>query len=138
MLKPLPVLSVQIKHYVWHRRPSPSPPGKISPRLSAGRGIVKSIKLICLQTSTAIELRPTICAILTLSSISEHYVIVQRNSKIRRCRTAILDDVIIVKGHRFKVSFIFNKKSCNIEFYCSSNKLALHRILSLQFINKKF
>lgn len=57
-----PALSAQIKHYVWHRtrRLSPSQPGKISPPLSAIRGIVKSIELIRSQTSA--KLRPIICA----------------------------------------------------------------------------
>lgn len=53
-------------------------------------------------------------------------MIVQRNSK----RTSLLnsDDVIIVKEHRFKVPFIFNKKNFDTIFYTSSNKLVLHRI----------
>lgn len=95
-----PALSVQIKHYVWHRtrRLSPSRPGKISPSLSTSRGIVKSIELIRSQTSA--KLRPIICAV-TLNGILKHYDGCLRSSKKRHCR--MLNDVIIAKEHRFKV-----------------------------------
>jgi len=125
MLKPLPLLSVQIKRYVWHRRLSPSAPGKISSRLSAGRGIVKAIELICPQTS--VDLRPMIRVILTLNNILRQSSS-KETIKKRHYRTAMFDDVIIAKGHRFKIPSIFNVKSCDTECNYSSNILVLHRI----------